>query len=123
MSDELLPCPFCGGKAHLRRKIKYRQNTENPTATVEDFYPGGEVENEVQVLDWAFGFQAWCGRCHAKMPYEWGEWHSYDDDELEMLDREDFYRHMPDESDEDTKEKAAKTWNRRDRCGERVVER
>jgi len=118
-SDELLPCPFCGGSAHVRRKIAYRRT--GCRATVFDFQPGMpefgihdcEVENEVDVLDWRFGFQVWCGRCKSKTMYKWGPWHAYTNDELEELDREDFYRHVPNGADELARLSAIEVWNRR----------
>ena len=133
MSDELLPCPFCGGTAHVRSKVRYRQNEGHPEGTVFDFRPGmpeygipeGEVENAVDVYDWSFGFQAWCGRCKAKLPYAWGPWHSYAEDELETLDRSDFCGHRPGPEDEAAREQAVRAWDRRAgahcaRCGRLV---
>jgi hypothetical protein len=118
-SDELLPCPFCGGMAHVRRKIAYRRTGRR--ATVFDFQPGmpefgtydREVENEVDVLDWRFGFQVWCGRCKTKTQYKWGPWHAYTADEIEELGREDFYNHAPNDTDEPAKLAAIDVWNRR----------
>ena len=118
-SDELLPCPFCGGKAHIRRKIAYRRTGRR--ATVFELQPGmpefwihdREVENEVYVLDWRFGFQVWCGRCKVKTPYKWGPWHAYTADEIEELEREDFYNHAPNDTDEPAKLAAIDVWNRR----------
>ncbi|WP_143803062.1 hypothetical protein [Olsenella urininfantis] len=118
---ELLPCPFCGGTMHVRSKVRYRQNEGHPEGTVFDFHPGmpesgiseGEVENTVDVYDWSFGFQAWCGRCKAKLPYTWGPWHSYAEDELETLDRSDFHGHKPGPEDETARERAVRAWNRR----------
>ncbi|MBS5866220.1 MAG: Lar family restriction alleviation protein [Coriobacteriaceae bacterium] len=122
MISILKPCPFCGGIAHIRRKIRYRTNEEHPEATVQDFDPGvpecgiaeGYRDSTVQVCDWSFGYQAWCGRCKAKLPYKWGPWHSYSEDELETLDRSDFSRHTPTAEDEPAKDEAVKAWNRRD---------
>lgn len=119
ISDEILPCPFCGGSAHVRRKIAYRRTGRR--ATVFDFQPGmpefgthdREVENEVDVLDWRFGFQVWCGRCKIKTPYKWGPWHAYTNCELETLDREDFHRHVPSSEDEPARLSAIDVWNRR----------
>lgn len=118
-SGELLPCPFCGGRAHVRRKTAYR--TTGRRATVLDFQPGipefgihdCEVENKVDVVDWAFGFQVWCGRCKTKGPYAFGPWHSYMEGELETLDREDFHRHVPSSEDEPARLSAIDAWNRR----------
>ena len=113
-SDELIPCPFCGGKAHIRSKIHYRRNSMGRKATVCDFDPRfGEIENEVDLLDWQFGFQVWCGRCKAKMPYKFGSWHSYTNDEIEELDREDFHRHVPGSEDGPARLSAIDVWNRR----------
>lgn len=117
--EELLPCPFCGGSAHVRRKIAYRRT--GCRVTVFDFQPGmpefgihdREVENEVDVLDWRFGFQVWCGRCKSKTMYKWGPWHAYTNDEIEELDREDFYRHVPNGADEPARLLAIEVWNRR----------
>lgn len=115
MTSTLKPCPFCGGTAHIRRKIRYRTNEEHPEGTVFEFNPTyGEYEQTVKVFDWAFGYQAWCGRCKAKLPYKWGNWHSYSEDELETLDRSDFYRHTPTAEDESAKDEAIKAWNKRD---------
>lgn len=118
-SEELLPCPFCGGRAHVRRKIAYRRTGRR--ATMFYFQPGMpefgihecEVENEVDLLDWQFGFQVWCGRCKCKTPYKWGPWHAYTKVELEELDREDFHRHAPDKADEPARLAAIDVWNRR----------
>lgn len=107
---------------HVRSKVRYRQNEGHPKGTVFDFHPGmpesgiseGEVENTVDVYDWSFGFQAWCGRCKAKLPYTWGAWHSYAEDELETLDRSDFHGHKPGPEDETAREKAVRAWNRRE---------
>ena len=113
-SDELIPCPFCGGKAHIRSKIHYRRNSMGRKAAVYDFDPSfGEIENEVDLLDWQFGFQVWCGRCKAKMPYKLGSWHSYTNDEIEELDREDFHRHVPGSEDDPARLSAIDVWNRR----------
>lgn len=117
--DELLPCPFCGGKAHIRSKIRYRINELHPKDTVYDSDPRfGEVENEVVVLDWRFGFQVFCGSCKAKTLYKWGPWHSYTHDEIEELGREDFYHHAPDSADEPVMLAAVDSWNRRASDGE-----
>lgn len=118
---KLKPCPFCGGKAHIRRRIRYR-STGNK-GIVYDFSPGGcwlpdgEVESEVDLLDWSFGYQVWCGRCKVKTPYVFGPWHGYTKDELEELDRDDFHDHKPDASDVVTLAAAVEAWNRRD-CDE-----
>lgn len=118
-SDDLLPCPFCGGRAHIRRKTAYRRTGRR--ATVHDFQPGmpefgihdREVENEVDVLDWRFGFQVWCGRCKSKTPYKWGPWNGYTKAEVEELDREDFHRHAPGSDEEPAMLAAIDLWNRR----------
>ena len=118
-SDELLPCPFCGGRAHVRSKVAYRRTGRR--ATVFDFRPGMpefgtydcEVENEVDLLDWRFGFQVWCGRCKTKNPYKWGPWHAYTKAEVEELDREDFHRHAPGSDEEPAILAAIDSWNRR----------
>ena len=118
-SEELLLCPFCGGMAHVRRKIAYRRTWR--MATVFDFQPGMpefgihdcEIENEVDVLDWRFGFQVWCGRCKVKTPYKWGPWHAYTADEIEELGREDFHSHAPNSADEPARLAAIYVWNRR----------
>ena len=118
-SDDLLPCPFCGGMAHVRSKIAYRRTGRR--ATVFDFQPGmpefgihdREVENEVDLLDWRFGFQVWCGRCKVKTPYKWGPWNGYTKAEVEELYREDFYNHAPNDTDEPAKLAAIDVWNRR----------
>lgn len=113
-SDELLPCPFCGGNAHIRSKIFYRRNELHRKATVYDFDPRfGEVENEVTLLDWRFGFQVWCGKCNVKTPYKHGPWHAYTVYEIEELDREDFYSHSPNGTDEPAMLAAIDSWNRR----------
>ena len=113
-SDEqrrLLPCPFCGGTAHVRRRTRYRGTGRK--GTVYDMTPYGEVESKVPLLEWSFGWQVWCGRCKAKMPYVFGPWHSYTDEELEELDREAFHTHEPGYRDEGAREIAEDTWNRR----------
>lgn len=112
ISEELLPCPFCGGKAHIRSKIRY-QRALHPKVTVYDSDPYGTVENEVDVLDWQFGFQVWCGRCKAKTMYKWGPWHAYTNDEIEELGRDDFHRHAPESEDEPARLAAIEVWNRR----------
>lgn len=114
MSEELLPCPFCGGKAHIRSKIRYRRNEVLRKATVYDSDPTlGTVENEVDLLDWQFGFQVWCGRCKSKTPYKWGSWEAYTKAEVEELDREDFHRHAPGSDEEPAILAAINVWNRR----------
>lgn len=118
-NDELLPCPFCCGKAHARRKTSYRRAGRR--ATVYDFQPRMpefgihecEVENEVDLLDWQFGFQVWCGRCKCKTPYKFGPWHAYTDDEIEGLGREDFHNHAPGSDEEPERLAAIDSWNRR----------
>ena len=118
-SNELLPCPFCGGRAHVRHKMAYRRTGRS--VSVFDFQPGmpefgihdREVENDVDVLDWAFGFQVFCGRCKVKTLYKWGPWHAYTNDEIEELDREDFHRHVPSSEDEPARLSAIDVWNRR----------
>ena len=113
-NDDLLPCPFCGGKAHIRSKIRYRRNEVLRKATVYDSDPIlGTVENEVDLLDWRFGFQVWCGRCKSKTPYKWGPWNGYTKAEVEELDREDFHNHAPGSEDEPAKLAAIDVWNRR----------
>ena len=83
-------------------------------ATVYDFDPRvGEVENEVDLLDWQFGFQVWCGRCKVKTPYKWGPWNGYTKAEVEELDREDFHNHAPNSADEPARLAAIDVWNRR----------
>lgn len=113
-SDELLPCPFCGGKAHIRSRIRYRRNEVLRKATVYDSDPIlGTVKNEVDLLDWQFGFQVWCGRCKSKTLYKRGPWHAYTADEIEELVREDFYNHAPNDTDEPARLAAIDVWNRR----------
>lgn len=114
-SDELLPCPFCGGKAHIRSKIFYRIDELHRKATVYDYDPlfGGESENTVNLLDWQFGYQVWCGRCKSKTPYKRGPWHAYTKDELEELGCEDFHRHAPGSDEEPERLAAIDSWNRR----------
>lgn len=114
-SDELLPCPFCGGKAHIRSKIFYRINELHREAIVYDYDPlfGGESENTVNLLDWQFGYQVWCGRCKVKTPYKRGPWHAYTADEIEELEREDFYNHAPNDTDKPAMLAAIDAWNRR----------
>ena len=111
---ELKPCPFCGGNAHVRSKIFSRRNEPHRKVTVYDFdLRFGTVENEVDVLDWRFGFQVWCGRCKVKTPYKRGPWHAYTKTEVEELGREDFHRHAPTEADEPAILAAVDSWNRR----------
>lgn len=120
MKDELLPCPFCGGKGHIRSKIRYRTNQQYPRCTIGELVPTvgtlyGDVwtDNEYAVCDWSFGYQVYCGKCKAKTLYKWGGWHSYSDDELETLGTYDFHSHRPCAEDGLMMRAAMAAWNRR----------
>lgn len=113
---EMRRCPFCGGNAHIRHKIRYKASEPSKTVTIGEMQPvygGVWDERDYDVLDWSFGFQVYCGRCHVKTLYRWGPWHSYDDWELDGIGLDGLRTHEPGESDECAKQKAASLWNMR----------